>query len=94
MGGKRSYILSEPTVPYEFYHNTTGHCFNPSAIQFIKLVGSNLYYNKFHNKFTTLNMGDLFTLKEAREIQKKISHQTELTTLQKISTKHGPPPLI
>lgn len=93
MGGKRSYLLSEPKMPYELYHNTTGYRFNPSATQFIKLVGENLFYNKFHDKFVGLNMGDIFTLREAREIQKKITQQTELTTLQKISTKYGPLPL-
>ncbi len=84
MGGKRSYILSGPTVKYELYHNNKSHSFNPSATQFIKIIGENLFYNKFHNKFTGLNMGDLFTIREARQLQKKLEQKTELITLGKL----------
>lgn len=76
MGGKRKYILSGPDCEYTTISTT--------PTQFIKLVGSNLFYNKFHKKFTTLNMGDEFTLKEAREIQSTLSQPTELTTLDKL----------
>jgi hypothetical protein len=76
MGGKRKYILSEPDCQY----TTIG----VAPTQFIKLIGSNFYYNKFHCRFMTFNMADAFTLKEAREIQSNLSEPTELTTMSKM----------